>query len=94
MDTTEELIRDKAVLNQNGRIVIPAKMRERLGLKSGDIVHMSVEGDVLKVESHRARVRRVQESMKKLIAPGRSLADELIAERREESRREMEQARG
>ena len=79
-------------INQNGRIVIPAAVREQLGLRPGDTLFMSVEGDVLKLESHRARVRRVQEEFKKYVKPGEMLmSDQLIAERREEARREMEE---
>jgi AbrB family looped-hinge helix DNA binding protein len=75
-------------INQNGRIVIPAAIREQMGLSPGDTLFMSVEGDVLKLESHRARVRRVQEEFKKYVKPGEMLmSDQLIAERREEARR-------
>jgi AbrB family looped-hinge helix DNA binding protein len=84
----------KVRLNGSGRVVIPAEIRREMGLRAGDTLLMSVEGDVLKIESYRARVRRVQESLAKYIPPGRSLADELIAERREEARREMEEELG
>ncbi|MGA3371135.1 MAG: AbrB/MazE/SpoVT family DNA-binding domain-containing protein [Terracidiphilus sp.] len=84
----------KLRLSDNGRIVIPAEMRQKLGIGAGDTVLLTVEGDALRIESYRARVRRVQESLRKYIPPGRSLADELIAERREEARREMEEALG
>jgi len=87
-------IEAKSKINENGRIVIPALIREQMGLKAGETLFMTVDGDVLRLESHRARVRRVQESMRKHISPGRSLADELIAERREEARREMEEGLG
>jgi hypothetical protein len=38
-----------------------------------------------------ARIRRIQESMRALIPGDRLLSDELIADRREEARREMEE---
>jgi AbrB family looped-hinge helix DNA binding protein len=79
-------------INQNGRIVIPAAIREQMGLKAGDTVLMEVEDGVLRMESHRARIRRIQEEFKKIIPPGGMLmSDELIAERREEARREEEE---
>jgi AbrB family looped-hinge helix DNA binding protein len=84
----------KLRLSDNGRIVIPAEMRQKLGIRGGDTVFATVEGDALKIESYRARVQRVQESLRRYISPDRSLADELIAERREEARREMEEALG
>ncbi len=82
----------KAPLSPNGRVVIPAAIRQELGLAPGDTLFLSVEGDVLKIESHRARIRRIQEEFKKDIKPGEMLiSDQLIADRREEARREMEE---
>ena len=73
-------------INQNGRIVIPAAIRQEMALL------MEVEDGVLRIESHRARIRRIQEEFKKIIPPGGMLmSDELIAERREEARREEEE---
>jgi AbrB family looped-hinge helix DNA binding protein len=81
-------------INQNGRIVIPAAIRKQMGINAGESVLMEVEDGVLRMESHRARIRRVQESLGRLIPPDRCLSDELIAERREEARREMEEGLG
>jgi AbrB family looped-hinge helix DNA binding protein len=81
-------------LNENGRIVIPAEIRSRMGIKPGDTLILTLEGDVLKIESQLARIRRIQESMRALIPGDRLLSDELIAERREEARREMEEGLG
>jgi len=80
-----------ARLSENGRIVIPAEIRQKLGLSPGDTVLLSVEGYVLKIEPQRARIRRIQESMRQLLPPDRVLSDELIADRREEARRETEE---
>jgi AbrB family looped-hinge helix DNA binding protein len=81
----------KARINENGRIVIPAQIREKLGLKPGDTLLLRVEGDALFIESQQSRIRRVQESLRRLIPADRVLSDELIAERREEARQEMEE---
>ena len=81
----------KARLNNNGRIVIPAEIRRQLGLEPGDTVLLSVEGHVLMVESHRNRIRKVQESMRQFIPPSRSLAKELVADRRDDAQQEMEE---
>jgi len=80
-----------ARLSENGRIVIPAEIRQKLGLSPGDTVLLSVEGYVLKIEPQRARIRRIQESMRQFLPPDRVLSDELIADRREEARRETEE---
>jgi AbrB family looped-hinge helix DNA binding protein len=81
-------------INQNGRIVIPVAIRKEMGIKPGESVLMEVEDGVLRMESHRARIRRVQESLRRLIPPERCLSDELIADRREEARRELEEGLG
>ena len=81
-------------INENGRIVIPAALRQQMGIKPGESVLMEVEDGVLRMESHRARIRRIQEEFRKHVSikPGETLmSDQLIAERREEARREMEE---
>lgn len=78
-------------INQNGRIVIPAVIRKAMGLSLGDSVVMSLEDGTLRIEPQKAPVRRVQESLRELIPGDRVLSDELIAERREEARREAEE---
>jgi AbrB family looped-hinge helix DNA binding protein len=83
-----------ATISQNGRIVIPAAIRSQMGLKPGEDVLMEVEDGVLRIESHRARIRRIQEEFKKYAKPGALISDELIADRREEARREAEQGLG
>jgi AbrB family looped-hinge helix DNA binding protein len=96
MDSTvESLVESRTRMNENGRIVIPAAIRERLGLSPGDTLLLRVEGDSLRIESHRARIRRIQEEFRKFIKPGEMLmSDQLIADRREEARREMEEGLG
>jgi AbrB family looped-hinge helix DNA binding protein len=81
-------------VNANGRIVIPARFRKGMGLKPGDVVVMVLEDGVLRVESQLAKIRRIQAEFQRF-ANSKSLAsDELIAERREEARREMEERVG
>lgn len=81
----------QASINQNGRIVIPAVIRRGMGLELGDDVLMSLEDGVLRIEPQKARARRVQESLSQLIPADRIPSEELIAERREEARREAEE---
>jgi AbrB family looped-hinge helix DNA binding protein len=77
-------------LGANGRIVIPAAMREALGVKTGDSITLEVEDGVLRIESFRRRLAKIQDEIIQLVGPNRSLADELIDERREEARKEQE----
>lgn len=83
--------RAKTRISSNGRIVIPAAIRQLLGVKPGDPVLMEVEDGVLRIESYPTMIARVQRELAQFIPPGVSLADELIAERREEARREQEE---
>ncbi len=76
-------------LGANGRVVIPTAMREELGIKPGDPIVMELEDGVLRIESFMKRLGKIQDEIIQLVGPDRSLADELIAERREEARREQ-----
>lgn len=77
------------VLGERGRLVLPARLRQHLDLQPGDrlIVTVDAEGGS-RVVPARELARRLWGFYRDL-APGRSLADELIAERRDEVRREM-----
>jgi AbrB family looped-hinge helix DNA binding protein len=84
-------IQAKTVLASNGRIVIPAAIRQELGFKPGETLLMDVEDGALRIESYPARIRRIQQEFAKYIKPGVLASDELLAERREEARREEEE---
>jgi AbrB family looped-hinge helix DNA binding protein len=84
----------KSRMNEQGRIVIPAEIRREMNIKPGETLLMEFADGVLTIESHRARIRRIQEEFKKYARPGVLASDELIAQRREEARREMEEALG
>jgi len=81
----------KARLSPNGRIVIPAAVREQMGVKPGEWLYMDFEDGALRIETFPARIRRIQREVAKYIRPGVSVVDELISERREEARREEEE---
>jgi AbrB family looped-hinge helix DNA binding protein len=87
----KDVLHAKASLSANGRIVIPAAIREEMGLAPGDSLLMDVEDGVLRIESYPARIRRIQREVAHLAKPGILASDELIAERREEARREEEE---
>jgi AbrB family looped-hinge helix DNA binding protein len=81
----------RAQVGEKGRIVIPAEIREAMGIRVGDSVEMRFQDYELRVSTRRARLKQAQERAKRFIPPGVSLADELLAERREEARREEAQ---
>jgi AbrB family looped-hinge helix DNA binding protein len=84
MDQHESRIR----INENGRVVIPASFRRALGIRSGDTVVLRIENQELRLTTLRQRLAKAQQLVRKHVAPTTSLADELIAERREAARRE------
>ncbi len=75
----------KTKLGEGGRIVIPAEYRKALGLRVGDEVILRLEGKELRIFTLNQAIRRAQELVNRYIPKERSLADELIAERRLES---------
>jgi AbrB family looped-hinge helix DNA binding protein len=75
-------------VNENGRVVIPAPFRKALGIKIGDEVVLRMEDDELRITTLKRRIQQAQRLVRKHVKPGRSLVDELIAERRAAARNE------
>jgi antitoxin PrlF len=75
-------------VNENGRVVIPASYRKALGINVGDEVVLRIEDEELRITTLRRRLAQAQRRVRRYVKPGRSLADELIAERREAAKRE------
>jgi len=72
-----------------GRVVIPVAFRKALGVEVGDSVVIELKDDELRLRSRQAAIKKVQAMVRNCLPDdGRSLADELIAERREEAARE------
>jgi AbrB family looped-hinge helix DNA binding protein len=95
MEVLEETERAKPIelrartrTGEKGRIVIPAAMREALGIVDGDILDLRVVDGELRVATMRERIRRAQERVRHLVPPGTLVSDELSAERREAAKRE------
>ena len=72
-----------------GKLVIPAHMRRAMGITRGDTVMVELlpEGE-LRVRPLAAAVRRAQAIVRESIKGDRSLAEELIRERKQEAERE------
>jgi AbrB family looped-hinge helix DNA binding protein len=86
-----------ARMEANGRIVIPARVREALGLVAGSQLTLSVDGEALVIRSKAARIRQVRE---RLLAqqtereaagapPAGQVVQDFLAERREEEARRL-----
>jgi antitoxin PrlF len=72
------------VLGQQGRLVIPAKIRKALSLAAGDPLHLRVAGGRLVLERPQDAVSELRR-LGAAVPPGRSLVEELLAERRAEA---------
>lgn len=79
---------ERLVMGDGGRLVIPARYRRALGLNDGDELIMWLDGDDLRVLTPRKALRYAQALVRRYVSKGRSLVDELTAERRQEARRE------
>ena len=75
-------------VNANGRVVIPASFRKRLGIRVGDEVVLRVENGELRITTLKQHIARAQRLVRKHVKPGTSLVNELIAERRKAARNE------
>jgi bifunctional DNA-binding transcriptional regulator/antitoxin component of YhaV-PrlF toxin-antitoxin module len=75
-------------LGEQGWLVLPSQLCKRLNLHPGDrlIVTADEEGG-FRVVSAREQARRLR-GLYRDLAPGRSFVEELIIQRREETRRE------
>ena len=81
-------LQSRAQVGEKGRLVIPAAIREVLGIEPGTAVDLRVVDHELRISTLRSRIRRAQERARKYVPAGVSLADELSAERREAAKHE------
>ena len=87
MDAKERLAWTRLRVGPQGRIVIPASVREEMRLGVGEELLARIEDGRLVLERREEMAHSLKERFAK-VAPGRSLSEELIAERREETLRE------
>lgn len=72
-------------MSEGGRVVIPARYRRALGLKPGDKVVLALEEDELRLFTPGQAIQRAQALVRRYVPEGRSLAEELMEERRRET---------
>ena len=78
-----------AKMIKGGKVVIPAELRRELGFKDGDTLVVERVGNSAVFKTYEQVVREVQAEFKAMLGDrGRSMVDELIAERRAEAARE------
>lgn len=78
----------KVKVDRGGRLVIPAFYRKALGIENGDEIVMQLDKDSIRIMSIHEAIHQAQKRVRKYIPATVSLADELIAERREEAKNE------
>jgi AbrB family looped-hinge helix DNA binding protein len=77
----------EVTIGPQGRLVVPAALRRRLGIEAGDVLIASAQQDRLVLERRDAILSRVRQRL--AVVPAEvSMVDELIAERREEVKAE------
>jgi AbrB family looped-hinge helix DNA binding protein len=81
-------------IGEAGRLVIPAEMRAAMMVKPGDTVTAEVVEGELRIMSRAVVLDRIRSEARKFKErhPGVSVVDELIAERRAEAQKELEEA--
>lgn len=68
--------------------MIPAELREALGVEPGDAIVIALEGAELRLFTPSHATRRAQAVVRRYVPQGNSLAAELIADRRAEAARD------
>lgn len=72
----------------DGRVVIPAAFRKEIGIRPGDTLVLESDGDSLLVRSYDRVLLETQDYFRQFLAPGESVVDGLIGDRRAEATRE------
>jgi AbrB family looped-hinge helix DNA binding protein len=75
-------------VTSGGRVVLPAEARVALGLRDGTPVRVFLQDGRLTIVPFAEIIRDIQARWRRYIPGDRSLADELIADRRAEAERE------
>jgi AbrB family looped-hinge helix DNA binding protein len=81
-------LKQRTRVDQQGRVVIPAEIRQELGFEPGEPVTFIVKDGVLQVMTIKQAVSRVQEKVRERLGDTTGLVDEFLAERRREAERE------
>lgn len=80
-------------LDAAGRLLVPAEVREALGLKPGGNVVLKVENGELRITSPRRLMEKAAAYFRQFVPEGVDAVDEFIAERRREAAREDDKYR-
>lgn len=73
------------MVDATGRVVIPAKVRQEMGIDGSEELVMGLENGVLTLVSKRAARLAARLAVKNLVPAGVSLSEELLVERRQDA---------
>jgi AbrB family looped-hinge helix DNA binding protein len=77
-------------VEKSGRVLIPAAVRRRLGLKEGESdLLLNVDETPIAVTTRAQAVRRMQEWASRFVEPGRLVSEEFLEERRQEAAEDL-----
>jgi len=74
----------KSSIGENGRIIIPAKIRKEANLSVGQGIIINVQNGELKISSYNARLKNIQETVKSYTNDKGSLVEKLYELRQED----------
>ncbi|HEV3232057.1 MAG TPA: AbrB/MazE/SpoVT family DNA-binding domain-containing protein [Candidatus Dormibacteraeota bacterium] len=85
LDAGELLTEFRTTLGEGGRLVVPAGLRRRLGLKPGAdvLLRLTEDGEAIRLTTPAAALRRARAAVRRYVPEGVSLADELVGDRRQ-----------
>lgn len=75
----------KGKIVEGGRVILPAAFRKSMGLAKGDTVLIELHGEEVRIRPARSALRRLQDKLRDYAPESGSVADELIADRRQEA---------
>jgi len=81
-------LQSRAQVGEKGRLVIPAAIRDALGIEPGTAIDLQVVDHELCISTLQSRIRRAQERAARYVKPGTLVSEELSAERREAAKNE------
>ncbi len=88
MSETHTIFSSRVRVDSAGRIVIPADLRDQLGIEPGHDLILSGDDHGIHLQTFDQAVRAAQAAFAPFRVPGVSVVDELIRDRREEAGRE------
>lgn len=77
--------RQKVILGEIGRIILPASVRKDLGLKQGDALHLSVDDGMIQLKTVTRSIKDIQTLVRSHNPNRTSLVDKLFTEREREA---------